>query len=271
MTFFTCPVCGLGLEPGEKTCRCPAGHAFDRARSGYLNLLLSPSAHAHGDDKEMLAGRRAFLDRGSYRPLSEEICRLLTASFPAGGVLLDAGCGEGSYTAALFSALSRAGKSPRVFGADISKEAARLSAGRLKEGEFAVASVYRLPLADASCDAVISVFSPHAPEEFFRVLKPGGVLLRAFPLEEHLFELKEAVYERPTKNSVSFAVDPGFTETARREIRFPLELPDPQAIRDLFAMTPYAHKTSPEDRKKLDLLTSLTVTAAFGVTLWRKD
>ena len=271
MIFFTCPVCGQALEAGEKTCRCPAGHAFDRARSGYVNLLLSSASHAHGDDKAMLAGRRAFLEKGYYRPLSDGICRALTPFFPAGGVLLDAGCGEGSYTAALFSALSRAGKSPRVLGVDISKEAARLSAGRLPGGEFAVASVYRLPLADASCDAAISVFAPHAPEEFFRVLKPGGVLLRAFPLEEHLFELKEAVYETPVKNSVSLAVDPGFTEFERQEIRFPLALSDPRAIRDLFAMTPYAHKTSPEDRKKLDGLTSLSVTAAFGVTLWKKD
>ena len=270
MTFFTCPVCQRPLEPGERSCRCPEGHSFDRARSGYLNLLLSSASHSHGDDKAMLLQRRAFLERGFYKPLSREICRLLAPCFPREGVLLDAGCGEGSYTADLFSFLKEEGKEPRVLGVDVSKEAARLTAGKVPEAAIAVASVYRLPLEKESCDAVISVFSPHAPEEFLRVLKPGGTLLRAFPLEEHLLELKQAIYEAPVKNRVSAAVDEGFEERERRDLRFPLDLPDREAVRALFAMTPYAHKTSPRDREKLENLSRLSVTAAFGVSLWRK-
>ena len=46
-----------------------------------------------------------------------------------------------------------------------------------------------MPVKDSSCDAVLNVFSPFAPDEYSRVLKDEGVLFRVIPLENHLFEL----------------------------------------------------------------------------------
>ena len=40
---------------------------------------------------------------------------------------------------------------------------------------------------------------------------------------------------------------------------------DTALLKDLFTMTPYYHKTSYEDKMKLDSVASLTVTAAFSV------
>ena len=51
-----------------------------------------------GDDKGMARARRAFLRRGYYAPMRDELCKLaveLTGPAPA---VLDTGCGEGYYT-----------------------------------------------------------------------------------------------------------------------------------------------------------------------------
>lgn len=110
----------------------------------------------------MVAARAAFLERGYYAPLRQALEELVleASAHLEGPVLLDSGCGEGYYTAGMFRALERAGHRPRAAGIDISKYALRRAAKRLPEGEFAVASAYRLPLADASADLLTNVFSP---------------------------------------------------------------------------------------------------------------
>ena len=47
---WICPVCGKALRPDAGSYRCENRHCFDRARSGYVNLLPpSPAAKRHGD------------------------------------------------------------------------------------------------------------------------------------------------------------------------------------------------------------------------------
>jgi 23S rRNA (guanine745-N1)-methyltransferase len=37
--MLTCPICLAELANTDQGVVCPAGHRFDRARQGYLNLL----------------------------------------------------------------------------------------------------------------------------------------------------------------------------------------------------------------------------------------
>ena len=95
MTLFRCPLCGGSLSEVPAGLRCPRGHCFDRAKEGYVNLLPVGQKHskAPGDDKAMVAARRAFLDGGWYAPLRQALEALAvewTGSAPA---VLDAGCG----------------------------------------------------------------------------------------------------------------------------------------------------------------------------------
>lgn len=57
-------------------------------------------------------------------------------------------------------------------GTDISKFILRLAAKREHALELAVASSYRLPVADGSIDLLLNCFSPLAIEEFRR--RPAG-------------------------------------------------------------------------------------------------
>ena len=201
MSLFCCPLCAAPLTRGGHTYTCPGGHSFDLAAAGYVHLLPANRKHSQnpGDDKAMVAARSAFLDRGCYAPLRDALCKLALCSAgdrPA-PALLDSGCGEGYYTAALFQALAQEGRAPSAAGVDISKFALRRAARRLKEGEFAVASVYRLPLAPRSVALLTNVFSPLCPEEFARVLRPGGRFLYVVPSPRHLWEMKQVLYDRP--------------------------------------------------------------------------
>ena len=131
---FVCPVCGNMLSLDGNTLRCEKGHSFDRARSGYVNLLLSGGKHAKipGDNKLMVASRRAFLEKDFYRPMADVMCEEAVRELEniPSPVILDAGCGEGYYTELLYQALRKAGLTPQLLGIDISKFAAEKAAKR---------------------------------------------------------------------------------------------------------------------------------------------
>ena len=184
MPELTCPVCGGVLHREEHSLRCGAGHCYDIARQGYVNLLRSNQSKSkrHGDDKRMVAARTAFLDAGYYAPLRDAVAAA-AAEFTAGDAdVLDAGCGEGYYTAQVLHTLQQQGRTPSVCGVDISRDALICAHRRAPELTLAVASIAHLPVADASCDLLLNVFAPHDADEFARVLRPQGVLLRVIPL-----------------------------------------------------------------------------------------
>ena len=76
-TIYICPKCKAPLIIGDRTAKCAAGHCYDRAKEGYFNLLLTSVGGTHGDNKEMIEARRAFLDAGYYAPLSDALNALV--------------------------------------------------------------------------------------------------------------------------------------------------------------------------------------------------
>ena len=272
MSLFRCPLCAAPLEREAGAYRCGGGHSFDVAREGYVHLLPPNQKHSAlpGDDRDMVLARREFLSKGYYQPLLNTLCSQILAVSGETPVLLDAGCGEGWYTAGVCRALRAAGKRPRAAGTDISKFALRAAARREREAEFAVASSYRLPLADGSVDVLLNCFSPLALEEFRRVLKPGGRFLYVVPGPRHLWEMKEILYENPYPNEEKETPYEGF---AYREIA-PVEetvcLDCREDIQNLFRMTPYFWKTPRAGAERLAALETLTVRTSFRVHVFEK-
>lgn len=249
----------------ERCCRCENGHSFDIAKEGYVNLLPANRQHskAPGDDKEMAAARTRFLEGGWYEPLREKLCNLVEELAPLAPVLLDAGCGEGWYTQAL--AQAAAAKGGRTAGIDLSKPSVKRAARRCPAGEFAVGTVYHLPVAENSVDMLVNCFSPLAAEEFARVVRPGGFFLYVVPGPRHLWELKEVLYEAPYENEERREEYPGFRWRDAAAVETVFTLPDGEAVRDLFHMTPYFWKTPRAGAARLAELEKLTVTAQFRV------
>ncbi len=273
-SLFRCPHCGAPLEREGNLLRCPGRHSFDVAREGYVNLLPpnQKRSKAPGDDRDMGAARSAFLEKGYYLPLREALARLavrLTRDTPA-PVVVDSGCGEGWYTAGVHAALTQAGRTPRMAGVDLSKYALRRAARRLPGGEFAVASVYRLPLGEASADLLLNVFSPLAAAEFARVVRSGGWFLYVVPSARHLWQMKEVLYPRPYENPVKVENYPGFAYQGVTEIRETITLNERADIMALFGMTPYAWKTPREGVERLEGLDSLATEIGFDIHCYRR-
>lgn len=272
MSLFCCPVCGEALTREAGAYRCSRHHSYDIAKEGYTYLLPVNQKHsaAPGDDPGMANARRAFLSRDFYRPLLDALCALALSHTGDAPALLDTGCGEGYYTAGVWSALQAAGKQPRMAGIDISKFILRSAAKRSREIEFAVASSYHLPLAEQSVDLLLNCFSPLALEEFRRVLRPGGTFLYVVPAADHLWELKEVLYEHPYPNEEKETPYEGFAYEAVLPVEGVLTLDDPGDIQNLFQMTPYYWKTPKAGAERLAALSRLTTRMAFRVHVFQK-
>lgn len=271
MAELICPVCGGPLAAEEKTYRCPAGHSFDRAKSGYVNLLPpAPEGKRHGDDKLMVKARSEFLDKGYYDRLAEEVAACACRYAPRDPRVVDAGCGEGMYTARVLSRLTASGRTAHVVGIDISKDALIRAAKRSKELTLCVASTAHMPLADGWADVVLNIFSPFMGGEFARVLKPGGTLIRVVPLERHLWELKKLIYDTPYENQVMALEEPGFRIIERRELRYEITLDSGEDIMSLFKMTPYYYKTGAADQKKAEAAEHLKTAVEFCVLVYER-
>lgn len=273
MLKWSCPVCGGVLEEHERSLRCAAGHCYDLAKQNYVNLLMrnQSAAKRHGDDRLMVSARQEFLDAGWYACLRDALCTL-AVKYCSGDVdLLDVGCGEGYYTSAVRTALETAGKPCTAGGIDISKTALIAASKRDAALKLAVASVNRLPVVDGSCDLLLNVFAPNDDAEFYRVLRRGGVLLKAVPRERHLFGLKAAVYDSPYLNPPPVYTPPGFVPLERLDTGGVITVSPAQQIRNLFSMTPYYYKTGAADQAKLSALESLTTEIEFSVFALRKE
>ena len=277
MSGFVCPVCGKPLSESGGAVRCAANHSFDKAKEGYVNLLLASRMRtkAPGDSKEMVAARNRFLNGGGYAPFAAELARLCAElARKKGGVLyiLDAGCGEGYYDEAICAELERQGLPFRLAGFDISKAAVRLAAKRKLPGaQFAVASSFAAPVESGWADVVLNIFSPFAGEEFHRCLAPGGTLIYAVPTADHLMGLKDVLYDEPYENPCQQVDYQGFALAGETRVEESITV-EGQDIGDLFAMTPYYWKTPAEGSARLAKLERLETPIGFRFLLYdRRD
>ena len=272
MSLFICPICGGKLERNENSYACPLGHSYDTSTEGYVHLLPANKKHSKlpGDDKNMVRARNRFLSGGFYEPLRRAIKGLVLELSSQNPAILDSGCGEGYYTEGIFEALISAGKAPLAAGVDISKEAVKLAAKRVKTAEFAVASAYHLPLADESVDFVINCFSPLCVSEFQRILKTEGFFIYVVPAPRHLWELKCAVYDSPYENERVCTEYEGFRLKKSVQVEEQIFISDRQTIADLFTMTPYFWKTPQEGAQRLLHLDKLETEISFDIYVYQK-
>jgi 23S rRNA (guanine745-N1)-methyltransferase len=255
MVTLLCPVrgCGEPLSPADRALTCPRGHRFDRARSGYCNLLQPQERRSRrpGDSAAALAARRRLFDRGHGDWLVPHLLAAFDAlGVPPGAAVLDVGCGEGFY----LGALARE-RQIEPHGLDISAPAVDLAARRYPHATWIVANADRtLPYAAGSFALALSLTSRLNPRELRRVLAPaagpagpragtgetGGFLLLAVPAADDLVELRAAVLGegqlrdrlRPALATLAADFEPIRQGVVRTRLRL-----DAGGARDLLAAT----------------------------------
>ncbi len=266
-TVWKCPVCKAAMQREGNVLACTGTkrHAYDMASAGYVNLA-SAKASGGGDDADLIRARTAFLEKGHYAPIAAAVCEILGKQ-ALGGIVLDAGCGEGYYT------LQIAKTGMRALGIDLSKRGVLHAAKKAKregvDAEFAVAGIFDLPVRDASLDAVVSLFAPVCEAEFLRVLKTGGILILVGAGAKHLFSLKKLLYKTPYLNEPRADLPQGMTLLTRHSVSYTMEL-DRATLQELFAMTPYYYRTSKEATARLAQAEALTVEADAEILVYQK-
>ena len=217
--------------------------------------------------------RRNFLDKGYYQRFSEGLNDTVDHNLDTNAkYILDAGCGEGYFISMLKNKLTdniNRG-SINYYGIDISKSAIKNATRRDKLINFAVGSNFNLPILDNSLDCVIRNFAPGEAKEFARVLKSDGKLIIITPGVEHLFQLKERLYERPRKHEVKDDVIEGFTLIEHRQIKYNIDLKDNADIQNLITMTPYYWSITNEMKNRIDALQVFNTTLHFNIHVYSK-
>jgi len=263
--------CGAPLRPEGRSFACAAGHAFDRARSGYVNLLQPQDRRSRtpGDPPAAADARRRLLDVGTGEALLEELAETIAGlGLPPGATAADIGAGEGYFLGSL----------ARRFGLDaagieLSTRAADLAARRYPEVLWLVANADRgLPIADASLSLILSISAGRNPMECARVLVPGGHLVVAVPAPDDLAELREAALGAATREDRSAKVLAGHAPllefVARREARERRRFSTAQ-LEDLLLTTYRGGRAGRLDR--VATLDALEVTLSHVILVLRRE
>ncbi len=262
--FLRCSVrgCGLALRSKAKALRCASGHAFDVARTGYVNLLQPQDKKSAqpGDARAAVQARRRFLQSGALAGLLDAI-RELSGPAPVQR-LLDVGCGEGFFTAELGR-----GWGASAVGLDLSSEACDAAARTHAGCTFVVANADReLPFLDGSFDRIVSITARRNAPEMARALARGGDAILVVAGPDDLAELRDVLHGAAPQvdrtPSLRAHMEPLFELCGQRSFRTRVEL-DRAAIADVLAMT--YRGARPREAERAAALEHLTTTLSAQV------
>ena len=264
LPVLQCPKCGAAFALTEQSLICESGHCYDLSRRGYVNL--APDHRQTGDkyDEALFESRGRVFAGGFYAPVRDALCALLdgrSESF----TLVDAGCGEGYYLNTLLSAHP----DWQGAGVDISREAIERATDWPCEALWCVADLGSLPFLDDSFTAVLDVLTPANYDEFRRVLSPDGMLVKVYPGQDYLREIRAA---RGMSAYEEGQVDAYLREKAQlvKSVRVHETLPvSPELWGDFVRMTPLNHDLSAAEKDALAQRADAHVTVDLHVALCR--
>lgn len=293
--IWRCPKCTNLLIAQDNNLVCSEGHQYDRAKQGYIHLLLANQKNSRdpGDNEAMISARRTFLRAGYYDPLVDSIAEVLSheelLNFDSieqkrSVTILDLGCGEGYYLETLLNKVRRSCPQGFLgFGLDISKAAVRKAASSAKQLfraldespqkyclDYAVASNANVPVCDQSVDVILTVFAPIVGSEVKRLLKPYGIFLRVAPGPRHLYQLRSEIYQEVSAHAPP-KIEKDLVLEKEISVQFNISLNSSDAIEQLLAMTPFSWHGKGEAKKELIARAHLSIEADFLIQICRSN
>lgn len=250
-----CPHEGGPLARADRVLSCPAGHCFDIAKQGHVNLLpVAHKASRHpGDSTSMVQARARVMDTGLFAVVGEAVCSEVLAS--PGGRLLDVGCGDGWFTAQVAAGAPEV----KVLALDISKQAVLAAARRRAGFACVVASGKALPIAPGEADTLLCLFGFPFWAHWSDRQTAGQRVITVDPGPDHLLELRERIYadvRRHDAPSHDAARAVGYRCVQRRTLRARGVVSD---WVDLLEMTPHGRRCSAAARETLQATASSEV------------
>ncbi|EOT28096.1 methyltransferase domain-containing protein [Enterococcus saccharolyticus] len=263
--LFQCPLCHEPMTALAKGIICPNRHRFDLSKKGTLYFLDHQIKTEY--DHEMFLHRGAMIQSGMYQPLLDVLAPLCENE-----QILDVGCGEGSFLNNLAKQVSLGAS----IGFDISKEGIYLATNQPANLFWCVADLTNLPFADASFSTILNIFSPSNYQEFDRILKTDGQVIKVVPRSGYLKELRAAFYpEDAQKQSYSNqqVVDkfqqiyPDMTQT---QVTYVFDIPEKNRL-SLLEMSPLEWGVSPERKAKIQANPLTQITIDLDILISKKN
>lgn len=279
--LFLCPICGSAMSIDRENNRslvCVKSHCFDFSRHGYINFLLSyqKKSPTPGYDSGALKARRAMLALGLFDPLTSLITELIHGDTlrkrrESETLLLDVGSGEGYLSSSIVSNLRQSyAPSLQAVGLDISRQGVRMASQYNSSVIWCIANATkRLPFSPGCFNVVMNILSPHNLDEFRRILKKRSLLIKVVPLNKHLIELRQALYERPREHSYSDEelvrkLGTHFRSVRKHALCYTQKL-SKRSVSDLIRMTPLFWKAKKERIETLEGEGLSQVTCDFSI------
>lgn len=269
--LFQCPKCKKKIRFHAGGLVCKKEHTFDIASKGYVNLLQQTKVFK-GYDALFFKSRRAFFGAGYYNHIVDEVVDTVGRLFGDVEelVVLDAGCGEGGYSAALETSLAARGVNSQVLAFDIAADAIKVAAGN-DNVKWMIADITNIPVKDDVVDCILDVFTPANYKEFNRVLKDNGYLVKVVPGSDHLKELRAVVSDQLQNKGYSNEEVTDYFEghyelVSRVKCTKTQELSG-ENLENLVRMTPLLFDV---DKGKLDLSSVKEITIEGEVLVGRK-
>ncbi|MGC8230965.1 putative RNA methyltransferase [Pseudobacillus badius] len=253
-TIFACPICNSSMKVIEfKSLICSNHHTFDFAKQGYMNLTTHSVNTKY--DKALFEARRKLIIEGAfYKPLSHAIAKIINEHVVKTKEIisiLDAGCGEGSHLTNICDIVrSDFFKDVVGVGIDISKEGIKVASKHYSNKIWAVADLANTSFKNKQFDVILNILSPSNYDEFNRLLKPDGLVIKIVPQSSYLKELREHLFHKPEKQNYSnletverFNESFQFVESSRLSYTMNLNKP---SLECLVQMTPLTWSTTEE-------------------------
>lgn len=249
--IFACPICKTQMEINEEgKMSCQSNHSFDVAKQGYLYLLNRPVHSMYG--KELFESRHAVIAAGIYDPMQKAIVDEINVQSP---IVLDTGCGEGSHLHRICQQIDEV----IGVGVDISKEGIVAAAKFYGDELWCVGDLANSPYNEESFDVILNILSPANYEEFKKLLKPGGKVIKIVPQENYLKELRVQAFADSEKESYTNSqtverFKDSFTHTEVKRITYTVPLSQ-ELVPKLLEMTPMGWHIEHKENIQLQQIT----------------
>lgn len=270
---LSCPICGKDMQVKDLTSLiCWDNHTFDFAKQGYVNMLNRPVRSNY--TRELFAARQEIIRKaGLFNELHEKIAILLKHHLQdkEQPLLLDAGAGEGSHIAKLLSELN--GR-PAGVGIDLAKEGIRLAAGSY-EGVWLVADLASIPFKENTFDVILNILSPANYQEFDRVLKEDGVVVKVVPGSSYLLELRGILFEGQkqatySNDDTAALFTKHFAHVKKETLTYTRQLSQSEAV-TLLKMTPLAWNRSKEPSEMFKGKEGFSITIDLDILMGKRN
>ena len=250
--------------------QCANGHNFDIAKEGYVNLLTGHSKSKY--DRALFRARRELNESTHlFDPVIQVMVEWIHQLQAPKLNLLDAGSGEGYLTHLLYQLLTKDGQTLDVLGMDIAKEGVRLASKSYPMIDWVVGDLANIPIATDEVDLIVNILSPSNYEEFNRILKSRGHIIKVIPRSDYLVEIRQHVYRNSDKatyenTNVAQLFKENYSVIEQIPLNYNVTL-TPSQLEMLLQMTPLTWNLTNDQIESLLKTHISTITMSFDVMI----